>query len=68
MEFQGNPFMPAMNHAALGIRRRVRCLLAGKKGGNRVGHRRHHSRKLLKTKIIPPQYVGFSHKNSTSYL
>ena len=28
LEIQGNTFLSAMNHAAFGIRRRGRCLLA----------------------------------------
>ena len=60
MEIQGNVFVQAMNHASFGIRRRVRRLLAGQKGGDRVGHRRLHSRKTLKIGNYPPQYVGYS--------
>jgi hypothetical protein len=30
LEIQRNPIVPAMNHVALGNRRRVRCLLGGK--------------------------------------
>lgn len=40
LEIQRNSTVPTMNYAAVGFRRRVRCLLVGKEGGGRIGCKR----------------------------
>ena len=60
--------MSPMNHAALGARRRVRCLLAGYKGSYRVGTDSSIREKLLKSKTTPPQDIVVSRYISIAYI